>query len=737
MDPVLTTSYQSLLNVSATPQEILFQSAMIHSFDEAIQLQAKLTGSDAYLMGLTLAQAQYQQRTALFTMGQLAQRLLPVLRSAVEGILYGLFPLLMLLLFTPLGPMVLKTYGIGFLWLQCWGPLFAILNLLSSVQAERMLTAYASEGITLATYRTLDALTADGLAIAGALSMTVPVIAWALASGTFAGLSQAVGTVTGSAQSVAGSASASAGMGNLSMGNVSLSSLSANKFNPAFESTTGATLREYGAAVDGGYAPARYGYVTPSGGATQLAVSSLGGALSVQTGRQASQELRQTYQDTHQRAQEAFHAESAQFHAALTQQGERHTAAQSEHSVGRTAETGRSAEATRTVTAVDRVANQLAERFSFSADQARTIAEQALFAKSVDLQGGGNLSVSSGPGGRAGVGFGAALSGRASGSKNQREEVGIIGKEQQAFEHAYSAVTDQEARDAYAVNEQARASDQGRHGHSTTAGDRSGVSASSGQDTQRSQGLRDLVSQLESLSTQMRRSEGQSVSLNQDQTAALVRHISRETGRPESYVAMKIGDAMISNSADRTAIGDQTVAQWAQSWYDGSRGAVGSLAGEDGFRGGVRGELDADRASVREAAGQTAGAVSQEQGHIEGRLAAGHVSTIRQVGEMQARVENEAASTADRVNVGSARAEQARDAVGQHGGELVGRVREFQRDGASFTETAVEGMKDLNPFRDGQDTRVEKSREGLFQETAPHPNFYPESRLKALEPADR
>ncbi|MFZ5862416.1 MAG: conjugal transfer protein TraG N-terminal domain-containing protein [Nitrospirota bacterium] len=735
VDSVITTSYQHLMNVAATPQAILFQSAMIHSFDEAIQLQAKLTGSDAYLIGLTLAQAQYQQRSALFTMGQLAQRLLPVLRSAVEGLLYGLFPLLMLLLFTPLGPMVLKTYGIGFLWLQCWGPLFAILNLLTAVQAERMLAAYTSAGITLASYRTLEALTADGLAIAGALSLTVPVIAWALASGTFAGLSQAVGTVTGSAQSAAGSAAASAGMGNLSAGNVSLSNLSANKFSPAAESTTGVAFRDYGTAVDGGYAPARYGYVTPSGGATQLAVSSLGGALSVQTGRQASQELRQAYQDTYQRAQEAFHSESAQFHAGLTQQAERHTAAQSEHSVGRMAETGRSAEAQRTVAAVDRAANQLSEKFGFSADQARTIAERALLAKTVDLKGGANLSSSLGLGGR-GMGFNAGLSVSATGVKNQHEDVGVTAKEQQAFEHAYSAVTDQEARDAYAVNEQARTSAQGRHGHTATTGSRSGISASSGQESQRSQGLRDLISQLASLSIQMRESEGRSVALNQDQTAALVRHISRETGKSESYVATKIGDAMISNSADRTAIGDRSVAQWAQSWYDESR-PTEQLSGRSGFQKEIGGRLDTDRSAVRDTAGRTEGAVGHEQDRIKNGVASEGISTRRQAQEIQTQADHQAASTTARVDAGETNAEQARASVGQHGGQLVGRVQGFQRGAASLAETTAEGIKDLNPFRDEDRTRVSASRERLFEETAPHPNFYPESRLKALEQAGR
>ena len=96
--PVLTASYSTLLSAVSAPQEVLFQSALIKSFNDGVRIQAQVSGSDTYLLSLSLAQAEYQQRTGLSTMGRLAEQLLPVLRNALEGLLYGLFPLLFLLL---------------------------------------------------------------------------------------------------------------------------------------------------------------------------------------------------------------------------------------------------------------------------------------------------------------------------------------------------------------------------------------------------------------------------------------------------------------------------------------------------------------------------------------------------------------------------------------------------------------------------------------------------------------
>jgi conjugal transfer mating pair stabilization protein TraG len=733
VDPILMLSYQSLMNVATTPQQVLFQSAMIHSFDEAIQLQAKLTGSDTYLLALTLAQAQYQQRTGLFTMGQLAQRLLPVLRSAVEGLLYGLFPLLMLLLFTPLGAMVLKTYGIGFLWLQFWGPLFAILNLLSSMQTERMLTAYASEGITLKTYRTLEALSADGLAIAGVLSLAVPLIAWALASGTFAGLAHAAGMVTGSAQSAAASAAATASMGNLSTGNVSLSTMSANKFNPAVETSVGATSRHYGAMLEGGFAPAHYGYVTPATGATQLSLSSLGGGISVQVGKRASRELQEAYNSTLQHAQEVFTAEGAQFRETLTRQSERQASTQAEHAYGQSFDQEKSSQQMRMSAAVERVSKQISNKFGISAENAREIAERSLFAKSAT----GGLGLSASVGRSLGLGkLGIGLEGRAGlrGEKGNIEFAKVQAQRQQAFDEAYNAFTDQEAREAWSLHEQSRSQDQARHVHTTATGERKSTTAGTAKESQSQRGLRELASQLESLSAQMSQAEASSVTLNQDQTAALVQYISGQSGRPESQVAVQIGDAIKFNLMDRSAIGGKTVSQWAQEWYDRNRPAGEGISEKTAsLKEGIPARIQRGEDTTASEQAEIGSSVQDQQQAIHAGLGRERDYTIAQ--GQGVRRDVEAKHLGVEATIGSEKAEtsEKRVAIDRSGQDLETRVADFQKEEVSLGKPAVEGIKDLNPWRDPSGSRLSEGREKLLEGTPPHPNFYWEQRLRGLE----
>ncbi len=727
--PLMTLSYQSLMNIATTPQQVLFQSAMIHSFDEAIQLQAKLTGSDTYLLALTLAQAQYQQRTGLFTMGQLAQRLLPVLRSAVEGLLYGLFPLLMLLLFTPLGPMVLKTYGIGFLWLQFWGPLFAILNLLSSMQAERMLLAYTSEGITLKTYRTLETLTADGLAIAGLLSLAVPAIAWALASGTFAGLAQTAGMVTGSAQSAASGAAASAGMGNVSTGNMSLSTLSANKFNPAVETSTGVTSRHYGAMLDGGYAPTHYGYVTPAGGATQLSLSNLGGGISIQVGRRASRELQEAYNQTIQQAQEVFTSEAAQFRETLSRQSERHTAAQAEQSYGQSYDREKSSQWMRMSAAVDRVSKQISEKFGVSTGDARMIAEQAHFAKAASVGLGLDASI----GNMLGK-FGAGVEGKASGEKVNRETGEVQAKRQQAFDEAFNAISDQEAREAWSLHQQARSTEQTRHGHSTAAGERESATAGTARESQKQEGLRELASTLESLSTRMSQAEGSSITLNQDQTAALVQYISRQSGRPESQVAAQIGDAVKFNLMDRSGIGGKTVSHWAQEWYDRNRPTSEGFPEQgSSLKKSIPSRIQEQTTAIAHTQDEVGSSVQNQQNAILTEMERGKGLTVLQGEGVKQHVENARQETGATIDSRKGEIADKKGAIDQTGQEMKNHVQDFQKEEVSLGKTVMEGIKDLNPWRDSSGSRLSEGREKLFEGTPPHPNFYWEERLQKLD----
>ncbi|MFQ5779185.1 MAG: conjugal transfer protein TraG N-terminal domain-containing protein, partial [Nitrospiria bacterium] len=464
VEPVLTLSYQRLMNIAATPQEIIFQSAMIHAYDEALELQAKATGSTEELLGMTLAQAEYQQRTGLFTMGRMARHLLPALRSVVEALIYGIFPFLLLMLFLPWGYKVLQTYAVGFLWLQLWGPIFAVLNLLTAIRAEKILKPYASEGVTIMTWATLDTMTADQLAMAGAISLMVPILAYFLASGSLSGIIQGAGMVLGSSQSTAGRAASSAGMGNISMGNVGLDNFQANKFNPAVESTTGWRETVYGVMGGNAFQPARYGYVTPEGGATQLALSSLGGGISLQTGKRADLLQQESYNRTWEQAQEAFDQKATQYRDAISRTSGREARTGSEYGYTKSSEKGVSSDKGRRADIATQFADQVRREYGLSADESRDVVVRALAARSLALDGGVGFGTARlfGLGGKLGAGI--------VGRKEDQEQSKVGSRHQDAFNHIFDATTSEQVREAISLFERAQSSTQGRHAETASTG---------------------------------------------------------------------------------------------------------------------------------------------------------------------------------------------------------------------------------------------------------------------------
>ena len=433
----------------------------------------------------------------------------------------------------------------------------------------------------------------------------------------FAGVAQAAGLVSGSAQYSAGRGAMSTGMGNVSMGNVSLSSLSANKFNPAVESSTGATSRQYGTSLDGGYAPARYGYVTPGSGSTQLTLSSLGGGISVQVGKRASHELQEAYNTTMQQAQEVFTSEASQFRETLSHQADKQTSSQTEHGYGKTFGRESSSQKMRMSSAMDRISKQLSDRGSVSAEEAREIAQHALFAKAVS--GGLGLSGSVGKSlGLGSLGFGLEGRGGLRGEKRDENSAGVKAKHQHAFDEAYNAISDQEAREAWSLHEQSRSSDQAKQELKTAAGKRESAMAAATEEGQRMEGFRDLASQIQSLSNQMSQAEGRSVSLNQDQTAALVQYISQQSGKPESQVAAQIGDAIKFNLMDRTGIGGKNVSQWSQEWYAQNRPVgEGISEGASSLKGDVPERIQEQRTAITGQRGETSSSVMGQQESIQ------------------------------------------------------------------------------------------------------------------------
>ncbi|MDE0377918.1 MAG: conjugal transfer protein TraG N-terminal domain-containing protein, partial [Rhodospirillales bacterium] len=137
----------------------------------------------------------------------------------------GAFPMAVLLMLTPAGATIFRSYVTGLVWLQSWGPLYAILHRISMGEAAERMSAAAvmpggDIGISLVAQAGIRAVASDVAVMSGYLSMSVPFLAAALAYG----LSKA--TVLATSVLAVGQDAASSAAHEGTTGNISLASTS-------------------------------------------------------------------------------------------------------------------------------------------------------------------------------------------------------------------------------------------------------------------------------------------------------------------------------------------------------------------------------------------------------------------------------------------------------------------------------------------------------------------------------
>lgn len=183
-------------------------------------------------------QARNQYIAAQKTGSSMASWNLPLIRSAAEAILIGLFPFVMIL--AMLGGIMafrlLSFYMMSMLWIQLWAPVASIINMIMTMNAKRLFSVEAANGvITPGTGDTLLMAAADAQAAAGAAMWLIPVIAGALAMGGRSLMNGMMG-MTSSAKSTGEAAGSQVGSGNYSAGNMNYNNSNANKhsLNPVY-----------------------------------------------------------------------------------------------------------------------------------------------------------------------------------------------------------------------------------------------------------------------------------------------------------------------------------------------------------------------------------------------------------------------------------------------------------------------------------------------------------------------
>ncbi|MFQ5780086.1 MAG: hypothetical protein ACE5HN_04780, partial [Nitrospiria bacterium] len=266
----------------------------------------------------------------------------------------------------------------------------------------------------------------------------------------------------------------------------------------------------------------------------------------------------------------------------------------------------------------------------------------------------------------------------------------------------------------------AQSSTQGRHAETASTGMREGTTVGRTEEGSSLDGVRKLAARMESLSKRMSRGDGRSVTLNQDQTAALIRHISQKARIPEGMVAATIGEAVSSDTPNITHIGGRSVAEWATDWYErnrpvGPENAELSVEGSS-LRGGVNARIQNDEDVVSHEYGKIRSSVEDRQAGMGSGIQVRRGRTEDRVESLQQNVQGTQRDTGGEIDASRRRISGGREGTEQSGQELEGRVKGFQDKGVSLGRTAMEGAKDLNPLRDPSEDAISEAQGDLFED---------------------
>ena len=215
-DAVLQDTYGAFLKSSRDASEILKQNVMINSLTDSAQSIA-----NSYARTAT----EEMTKSSMYSVSQVFQKFIPIIRSTLECLFYGISPLVIILMVTPIGLQVLQHYAYAFVYLQMWPPMYAILYVMSEIY-----TRFMSSGLlhNMELLPQIQAINHDISMVSGYMLASIPFLA-AFATN---GLVSSVGSMTSSMmyipQLAAVGASDQAIKGNFAMGNTNLDNHSYN-----------------------------------------------------------------------------------------------------------------------------------------------------------------------------------------------------------------------------------------------------------------------------------------------------------------------------------------------------------------------------------------------------------------------------------------------------------------------------------------------------------------------------
>lgn len=248
----LKSSFEYYQGLTDTSSNIFLQSMMINAMRDGIGNYQAFTDATAGVVNQQFSKSQVQHRWSWQAMEHKALWILPIMHTCLTMLLFGVFPLILVLTSLPNGIKILSGYLQFFISLQFWPVMFAILNVGMTAYGASSSSEFGQ--FSMVNLDKIDELHADVAGTCGFIMMMIPFISLGFVtnfSGAFNNLATSMMShMQGSSMSAASeAASGSFSIGQTSFYNTNANNMSANKHDSNWTHLHGMRTEQMGSGV--------------------------------------------------------------------------------------------------------------------------------------------------------------------------------------------------------------------------------------------------------------------------------------------------------------------------------------------------------------------------------------------------------------------------------------------------------------------------------------------------------
>jgi hypothetical protein len=226
-----------IYNMQQSSQATLMQAIGVNMYAPAILKMAQESGANADSLAVATGTATQSTQSGMIISGELAGKYMPIVFGLFEAIMLGASVLILILVLTHMGTKYLKLLFEMLLMITIWPSLTAIFNYISQIIIHNQYTSLAGLGYSVSSSGTINTYLSSSLAWMGYLSWSVPIFAYAIASGSSYAMSSMVGGLNGALSTEGGKEILS--KGNFNSGQVNTNDMNSNKFDVTHTQNTG------------------------------------------------------------------------------------------------------------------------------------------------------------------------------------------------------------------------------------------------------------------------------------------------------------------------------------------------------------------------------------------------------------------------------------------------------------------------------------------------------------------